>query len=307
MRSSWRAAWGSKLRRQEILFGYAGLIPYTVGLLVFTAGPLVYSFWLSFNRYDVLTPPVLVGLDNYSSRLIGDPLFRKSLSVTAIYSIVSVPLGMIIGYSTALLLNQSLRGLSFWRTVYFLPAIVPGVAATYLFAWLFNADMGLANSLLKAIGVQGPNWFGDPQWALRTFIIMSLWASGGGMIIYLASLQAVPTAFYDAAKIDGANAWQRLWNVTLPMTSPTILFMFIMGLIGSFQTFMGPYIITDGGPVNATLMYVLYLYRHGWQYFNMGYAAALAWVLFAIIFALTLATLKVSGRLVYYEYAGREE
>ena len=239
LRSGWRAAWGSKLRRKEILFGYAGLIPYTVGLLVFTAGPLVYSLWLSFNRYDVLTPPVLVGFDNYSSRLIGDPLFRKSLSVTAIYSIVSVPLGMIIGYSTALLLNQSLRGLSFWRTVYFLPAIVPGVAATYLFAWLFNADMGLANSLLKAIGVQGPNWFGDPQWALRTFVIMSLWASGGGMIIYLASLQAVPTAFYDAAKIDGANAWQRLWNVTLPMTSPTILFMFIMGLIGSFQTFMG--------------------------------------------------------------------
>jgi multiple sugar transport system permease protein len=231
-----------------------------------------------------------------------DPLFWKSLQNTTVYSVVSVPLQVIIGYVMALLLNQKVRGLSFWRTMYYVPSIVPTVATAYLFAWMFNADVGLVNALLKTIGVEGPNWFGDPQWAMRTFILMSLWGAGGGMILYLAALQGVPTDLYDAAKVDGASAWQRLWNVTIPMTSPVILFMFIMGIIGSFQIFTSVFIISQGGPVNATLMYVLYLYRNGWQYFKMGYAATLAWVLFAIIFALTVLTLKLSGRLVYYEY-----
>jgi multiple sugar transport system permease protein len=299
-RDRWRDAWGSKLRRREMLFGYVCLIPYGLGFLVFLAGPLAYSAWLSFNRYDIVTPPVLVGFDNYRNA-IKDPLFWKSLQNTTIYTIVSVPMNVIIGYSVALMLNQKVRGLSFWRAVYYMPSVVPAVATAYLFAWMFNGDVGLVNAALRMIGIQGPNWFGSKQWALPTFIIMNLWGAGGGMVIYLAALQGVPTLLYDAARIDGANDWQRFWNVTVPMTSPAILFMFIMGIIGSFQVFTSVLVITDGAPVNATLMYVLYLYRNGWKYFNMGYAATLAWVLFAIILAVTLLTLKLSGRLVYYE------
>ena len=293
----WRASWRSKLLRQEMLFGYAALIPYLAGFLIFVAGPLAYSLWLSFTQYNILQPPVPVGLDNYAA-LIEDPLMWKSLENTAVYSLVSVPLQVVLGYALALMLNQQVIGLSAWRTVYYVPAVVPIVASAYLFSYLFNVDTGLVNLLLKMVKITGPNWFGSPDWALRTFIIMNLWVSGGGMIVYLAALQGVPTALYDAAKIDGANGWQRLWAVTVPMTSPALLFMFMIGIIGSFQVFTSVFIITSGGPVNATLMYVLYLYRHGWSYLQMGYASALAWVLFAIIFGLTYLSLRVSGRLV---------
>jgi multiple sugar transport system permease protein len=299
----WRGV--SKLRRREMLFGYAALIPYTIGFLVFVAGPLLYSLWLSFNNYQILRPPSWAGLDNYRS-LLEDPLFWKSLQNTAIYSLVSVPLGVVIGYAIALLLNQKVFGLSFWRTVYYVPSIVPVLATSYLFSWMFNSDVGLVNLWLKAIGIRGPNWFGDPSWALPTFIIISLWGAGGGMVLYLAAMQGVSTTLYDAAKVDGASAWQRLWNVTIPMTSPTVLFMFMIGIIGSFQVFTQVFVISGGGPVNATLMYVLYLYMNGWQFFKMGYAAALAWVLFALILVLTLLTLKLSGRLVFYEFAESE-
>jgi multiple sugar transport system permease protein len=284
-----------------MLFAYVGLLPYIVGFLAFVAGPLIYSFWLSFNNYTILKAPRFTGLENYQT-LLDDVLFWKSLEVTATYSLVSVPLHVIIGFALALLLNQSVRGLSFWRTAYYVPAVVPVVATAYLFAWMFNKDGGLVNATLQVFGVSGPNWWGDPAWALWTLILLSLWGAGGGMILYLAAMQAVPTALYDAARVDGANAWQRLWNVTIPMTSPTILFMFMMGMIASFQTFTSVYIVSGGGPVNATLVYVLYIYQNGWQYFKMGYASALAWVLFVIILTLTLVTLKVSGRLVYYEH-----
>jgi multiple sugar transport system permease protein len=294
----------SRVRRQEILFGYAGLIPYLIGFLAFVAGPLIYSFWLSFNNYNILRPPRFIGLANFET-LLNDPLFWQSLKVTATYSILSVPLHVLVGYSLALLLNQKVRALSFWRTAYYVPSIVPAVATAYLFAWMFNVDQGLINGALRLVGIQGPNWFGSVGWALPTFIIMSLWGAGGGMVLYLAAMQQVPTAFYDAAMVDGANAWQRLLNITIPMTSPTILFMFMIGIINSFQTFTAVYLISQGGPVNATLMYVLYIYQNGWQYQKMGYAASLAWVLFVIVLSLTLVTLKLSGRLVYYEHEGR--
>ena len=300
LQGRWRRTWGSRLRRREMLFAYAGLLPYIVGSLLFLVGPLVYSFWLSFTRYKITRPPVVIGLENYQA-LVKDPLFWKSLRITATYAGISVPLGVIIGYSIALLLNQKVRGISLWRTMYYVPSVVPAVATAYLFAWLFDARIGLVNSLLDRIGINGPNWFGDPKWALRTFIIMSLWGAGGGMVLYLAAMQSVPTELYDASKIDGATAWRRLWAVTIPMTSPVILFMLIMGIIGSFQVFTGIFLITRGGPANATLTYVVYLFNNGWQYFKMGYAAALAWVLFLIIMSLTLLTLKLTGRMVYYE------
>lgn len=296
----WRATWRSKLLRGEMLFGYAALIPYLAGFLIFVAGPLAYSLWLSFAQYNIFDPPGPVGLANYAL-LFGDPLMWKSLENTAIYSVVSAPLQVIIGFALALMLNQKVRGLSVWRTIYCVPAVVPVVASAFLFVSLFQDEVGLINRLLKIVNIEGPNWFYSPTWALRTFIIMNLWVSGGGMIVYLAALQRVPTALYDAAKIDGANALQQLWNVTIPMTSPALLFMFMIGIIGSFQFFTSVYFLTSGGPENATLTYVLWFFLNGWTLLRMGYASALAWVLFVIIFSLSYLCLKVFGRLIHYE------
>jgi multiple sugar transport system permease protein len=207
----------------------------------------------------------------------------------------------------ALLLNQRVRGLSVWRTMYFVPSIVPAIASAYLWSWIFNGEWGLANGLLRQVGVAGPKWFNSEEWVLPAFMVMHLWGAGGGLILYLAALQSVPTSLYDAAKVDGASAWQRLWNVTVPMTSPMILFTFLTGMIGSFQVFTAGFIVTNGGPNNASLFYVLYLFRNGWEFFKMGYAAALAWVLLAIMLSLTLLTLLASRRVVYYEYGDRSE
>ena len=184
-----------------------------------------------------------------------------------------------------------------------MPAVVPGLTTAYLFAWMFNSDIGLINGALRMIGIQGPQCFGSREWVLPAFMMMHIWAAGGGLILYLAALQGVPTTLYDAAVVDGANAWQKFWNVTLPMTSPVVFFVFLTGMIGSFQVFTAGYIVTGGGPANASLFYVLYLYRSGWQHFEMGYAASLAWVLFLIIMLLTLLSLRASQRMVYYEFA----
>lgn len=300
-----RAWWQSPLARKEALEGLLGLLPWFLGFIAFTAGPLLFSTYISFTDFPILKGPRWIGLENYQS-MVMDDLFWKSLRVTAVYTLMAVPIGVIIGYAMALLLNQKIFGLAFWRTAYYVPAVVPAVAASYLWAWMFNPDFGVINGLLARIGVAGPKWFGSEQWVLPAFIIMNLWGAGGGLVLYLAAMQGVPTTLYDAAKVDGANAWQRLWHITLPMTSPVILFTFLTGLIGSVQVFTAGFLITDGGPNNASLFYVLYLYRVGWKYFKMGYASALGWVLFMIILALTIITLRVSGRLVYYE-SGEEE
>lgn len=300
-----RSWWQSPQTRKEALEGLVCLLPWIIGFLAFTAGPLIYSGYISLTDYPILQEPKWVGLENFQS-MFSDDLFWKSLRVTALYTLVAVPGGVIIGYSIALLLNQQIFGLSFWRTAYYVPAVVPAVATAYLWAWMFNPDFGIINGFLLRLGVEPPKWFGSEEWVLPAFIIMSLWGAGGGLVLYLAALQGVPTSLYDAAKVDGANAWHRLRHVTLPMTSPVILFTFLTGLIGSFQVFTAGFLITNGGPNNASLFYVLYLYRVGWRYFKMGYASALGWVLFAIIMVLTLITLRASGRLVYYESSDEE-
>ncbi len=294
--------WWQTLKGREALAGYIGISPWLLGFLLWGVGPMLLSAYYSLTEYNILSPPQFRGLDNYIKMATRDKLLLQSLRVTAIYALVTVPLGVMVGYGLALLLNQKTKGLSFWRTGFYLPAVVPGVATAYLFAYVFAHQYGLADSILQTIGVsQPPNWFGSTKWALPTLMILSLWGAGGGLILYLASLQGVPTALYDAAKVDGASAWQQLWNVTLPMTSPVILFTLIMGIINSFQVFTSAFIITDGGPVNSTLFYVLYLYRKGWQQLEMGYAAGLAWILFIIILALTILVLRTSSRYVYYE------
>ena len=295
----------SALRRREELSGYLLLSPWIIGFIVFVLGPVIACFYLSFTRYEIVTPPVFVGAANYRKMFTNDPLFWQALRVTSVYSFVSVPLGLVAGLAIAILLNQGVRGLAVFRTVFYLPAVVSGVAVALMWTWLFNPDLGLVNSLLRNIGIQGPKWFLSPRWALPTLIITSLWGVGGGMVIYLAGLQGVPTALYEAAELDGAGAFSKFLNITIPMISPVIFFNLIMGVIGSFQSFTSAYIITDGGPMNATLFYILYLYRQAFQYYKMGYGSAMAWVLAIIIMLLTLLLFRTAGQQVYYEGALR--
>lgn len=278
-------------------------MPWLIGFVGLTTYPLLSSLYYSFTSYPLLAGPTWAGLSNYR-QLIRDPFFWKSLRITFIFVAVVVPGTVIIGYAIALLLSQRVRWLRVWRTVYFLPSIVPSITAAFMWAFILNGRYGFVNGALNNIGIDGPKWFGSERWVLPAFVIMTLWTAGGGMILYLAALQQVPQELYDAAKVDGANAWRRLVHISIPMTSPVILFTFITGVIGSFQIFTAGFIITQGGPNNASLFYVLLLYRTAWQGFQMGYASAMAWVLALIMMGLTAVTLLVARRVVYYEFAG---
>jgi len=260
------------------------------------------SLFLSFTKTDLLTGTKWLGLGNYKHLFFEDPLFPQALKVTAIYSFGSVPLTTTLALLIALMLNQNIKLRGAWRTLYYMPSIVSGVAVSIIWAWMFNPRFGLINAALKGIGIANPpRWIFSEEWALPAFILMSLWGAGSNMLLYLAGLQGIPTPLYDAAKVDGANAFQRLLNVTLPMLSPTIFFNLIMNVIGSFQIFTQSYIMTQGGPNNATLTMVLFLYRKAFQQFRHGYASSIAWVLFGIIMALTLLVLRSSALWVYYE------
>ncbi|MFQ6097537.1 MAG: ABC transporter permease subunit, partial [Armatimonadota bacterium] len=286
--------------RAEHAAGYLFASPWLVGFTIVTAGPIVASIILSFCRYDVLQPPQFVGLANYRDMLFHDPLFWKSLGNTW-YMVLGVPLGMVVGLGVAMLLNTNVRGLSGYRTAYYLPAIVPTVASSILWMWVLNPQYGLINVGIKgAFGAAGPNWLTDPAWAKPSIILMGLWAAGQGMIIWLAGLKGIPRQLYEAAEIDGAGPFRQFLHVTLPMLSPYIFFNLIMGIIGTFQIFNQAYIMTQGGPVDSTLFYVYYLFNNGFRYFQMGYASALAWALFLLILALTLVQLRLAPKWVHY-------
>ncbi|MGI4789722.1 MAG: carbohydrate ABC transporter permease [Janthinobacterium lividum] len=286
---------------KKSLVGYAFIAPWIIGFLTFTAYPFLTSVYLSFTRYDIVTKPVWVGMANYHTLLTGDPLFWKSLGVTFEFALVAVPLGVIFGVVLALLLNLDLRGMGLYRTIFFLPSILPTVATSVVFLWLFNPEIGLINRFLRTIGVTGPEWLQSPQWALPSLVLLSLWAVGGSMVIYLAGLKDIPTHLYEAATIDGANAWQRLRHVTLPMLSPVIFFNLVMGLIGVFQYFTEAYVMTQGGPEDSTHFYALYLFETAWRYLDMGYASAMAWVLFLVIMTITGFLFLTQRRWVHYE------
>lgn len=286
---------------RKSLTGYAFIAPWIIGFLAFTAYPFLSSVYLSFTRYDIVTPPVWVGAANYHTLLTGDALFWKSLGVTFKFALIAVPLGIILGVSLALLLNLDLRGMGLYRTIFFLPSILPTVATSVVFLWIFNPEIGLINRLLRAVGVTGPEWLQSPQWALPSLVLLSLWAVGGSMVIYLAGLKDIPAHMYEAATIDGANAWQRLRHVTLPLLSPVIFFNLVMGLIGVFQYFTEAYIMTQGGPEDSTHFYALYLFERAWRYLDMGYASAMAWVLFLIIMTITGLLFWTQRRWVHYE------
>lgn len=283
------------------LLGYAFISPWLIGFLVFTAGPFLASIFLSFTRYNIVTPPVWVGTANYRILLHEDPLFWKALSVTFRFALAAVPLGILGGVTLALLLNQEVGGISVFRTIFFLPSIVPTVATSIIFLWILNPEIGLVNGLLHHFGIVGPAWLQDKSWALWSLVLMSLWGVGGSMVIYLAGLKDIPRHLYEAAIIDGANAWHRLRHVTLPMLTPVIFFNLIMGVIGSFQYFTETYIMTQGGPEDSTLFYALYLFQRAWRYLDMGYASAMAWVLLVIIMALTGLLFRTQRKWVHYE------
>jgi multiple sugar transport system permease protein len=286
------------------MHGYLFIAPAVLGFLIWVAGPMLFSAWLSLTEWDLLSPPEFVGLSNYQA-MFQDALFWKSLRVTAYFTLVSVPLFQALAFAVALLMNVKVRGILLFRTIFYLPSIVPVVANALLWAWVFNSDFGLLNAAMRAIGLPKVLWLQDPSWAMPALITMSLWGIGGAMLIYLAGLQGVPQQLYEAAEIDGASHWHRFRHVTIPMMSPVIFFNLLLGLIGALQTFTQGYIITNGGPQNSTLFYALYLYRRAFTDFKMGYAAALAWVLFTIVLVLSVLVFRYLGRQVYYEDEGR--
>ncbi len=293
---------------REAVEGYIFIMPWLLGFLIFMLGPISASLYFSFTKYELARPPIFQGLTNYAN-LFHDRLFYQSLKVTSIYTFVSVPLSITLSFLTALMLNQKVRFLGTLRTIYYLPNLIPLVASAMLWVWILNPEFGLLNTFLKQfLGIQGPLWLHHTKWALPSFIMMSLWASiGGPMLIYLAGLQGIPTELYEAASIDGANARQQFRHITIPQMTPVIFFNLVMGIIGSFQVFAQGYLMTQGGPRYATLFYVLYLYNNAFKWFKMGYASALAWVLFIIIMAFTALIFKSSTAWVYYagELKGR--
>ena len=292
----------SKARRREITVGYLCLSPWLIGFIVLTAGPIIASLIISFLDYDMVHPAVFVGLQNYKKMFFEDPLFWKSIKATGYYTLLVVPLNLVGALIIAILMNQNLRFMNLFRTIYYLPSVLSGVAVALLWSWVFNKDFGVLNYLLdKLFGIYGPNWLGDENWVIPALAIMSLWGVGGGMVIFLAGLQGIPTQLYEAARIDGATSWQEFWRITIPLLTPTIFYHLITSIIGTWQVFTQAYVMTQGGPNYASLFYVLYVYFNAFVWFKMGYACALAWILFIVILFCTILVFRSSSYWVYYE------
>jgi multiple sugar transport system permease protein len=283
------------------MVGLAFVSPWLVGFLLFTLLPVVLSFYYSLCDYSLLEGPLYRGADNYRE-LMRDAVFWKAMGNTIYYAGISLPLGMIVALGVALLLNSKIRGLSIYRTIVFLPSLVPAVASAMLWSWLFNSKLGLINFLLLKLGVSDPpGWLTDVRWAMPALILMSVWGVGNTVVIYLAGLQDVPRELYEAADLDGASTLRKIWHVTLPCISPVIFFNLIMGIIGSLQVFGVPYIMTGGGPARSTYFFTMYLYDNAFVYLKMGYASAMAWVQLLIVLALTGLAFWSSKRWVHHQ------
>ncbi len=296
-------------RRQWHYF-WLGLLfasPWIIGFLVFTVYPFFSSLYFSLTAYDLFNPPQWVGLDNYK-QIMSDERFYKSINNTLFMAFISVPISLASSLVIALMLNFKVKGINFYRTIFYLPAVIPVVASALLWTWMLNPDFGLINMFLRAVGLPDPAWLMDPRYTKPSLILMGLWGSGAGALIFLAALQGVPQQYYEAAQVDGANGWHRFWRITIPALSPIILFQLIMGLIGAFQIFTESYILAGGksvsgsigGPDQSLLFYAVNLYQEAFMNLKMGYASALAWILFIIVMAITLVLLKTSRRWVYY-------
>jgi len=292
---------GLSLSRREAMWAYILISPWLIGFVWLTAGPMITSAVFSFAEYDLLNPLRLIGLANWRYMFTQDPLFWHSLRVTLTFSVVALPAGLVLGLALALLLNAKVPGLTIWRTVYYMPSVVSGVAVAVLWNQVFNPRFGIINWILSWFGIRGPGWLGSPDWALPALIIMALWGVGGGMIIYLAGLQSIPTTLYEAATIDGATMLQRFTHITLPLITPVIFYNLVIGIIGTFQYFTNAFVMTNGGPANATLFYNLYLYNNTFRYQRLGYGSALAWLLLFMVLIMTGLVFRSSSAWVYYE------
>lgn len=274
--------------------------PWLIGFVVLTIIPMISSFVISFTEWNVLTSPKFVGFDNYIN-VFTDPLFYKSLRVTLVYTLFSVPINVVLSLLIAILLNSNIKCINLYRTIYYLPAVVSGVVVALLWKWIFNSEFGLLNNFLLLFGIQGPKWLTSEFWVMPAMIIMSIWGIGGGIILYLSGLQGIPGYLYESARLDAANWWTRLTKITIPSMSPVLLFTTLTGVIGGLQTFTSAYVMTDGGPNNQSLFYAYYVYKHAFTWKQMGKACALAWILFIVIFIVTIILLKISTYKVYYE------
>ena len=289
----------TKKDKRNLLKVLAFISPWIVGFLVFTVYPVVVSFYYSFCDYSVFEKPVWTGLDNYME-LFTDGVFWQSLWNTFYYSLLALPLGIIVAFLISLLLNTKSRGMTFFRTFFYIPTLVPLVALAILWMWILNGQFGLINYFLSLLGIRGPNWLNDKYLVIPALVFMGLWTTGRTMVVLLASLQDVPVTLYEAADIDGASFFQKTLKITLPMISSIIFFNIIMGIIGSLQIFAEPYIMTGGGPGRASTFYSLYLYQKAFEDYQMGYASAMAWILFIIILLLTVYANRISKKFVYY-------
>ena len=296
----------SPAQKREAMLFYLTVSPWIIGFLLFTFIPMAISLYLSFTRWNVLQPPVWIGLQNYVDMFTNDANFYQSLKVTILYTITAVPLQMIVALFLAILLNEATRAVGFFRTAFYIPSIVASVASAVLWTWIFNPRFGPLNGLLRSLGLYAPNWFNDPNYALPALVIMSVWGVGGQMLIFLAGLKGIPRSLYEAAEVDGAGRPTRFFRITLPMLSPTLFFNLIMSMIGAFQTFDAAFVISTaragqiGAPQKSTLFYLLHLYQQGFGFLNMGYASALAWVLFLLILAVTVVVNYSSKKWVFY-------
>lgn len=291
----------SKRKWREALVAYSFIAPWIVGFVIFTGGPIIASFVLSFFRWKIITPPRYLGLDNYIEMFTSDEWFRLSIGVTLKYLVLHVPLAQLLALVLALLLNQRVRLLGLWRTIFYLPAVVSGVAGSVLWMWMYHDQLGIVNNLLLALGGTSRNWLYDTDVVLGALVVKSLWNVGVPMVIYLAALQGLPQSLYEAAAIDGAGERVKFLRLTLPLLSPAIFFNVVIGVITGIQTFAEPYVMTKGGPENATLFLGLYLYQSAFSFLNMGYASAMAWTMFLVILVLTICQFKLAGRWVHYD------
>lgn len=288
-------------RKVEAILGLVFVSPYLIHFVVLQAGTIVYSLYLSFFDSDMLTKMDFIGLDNYRYLFQNEPLFGQALKVTAIYTFVAVPVATILSMSIAVLLNQNLKYQGVFRTLYYMPAVVSGVAVALVWMWVLHPDYGLSAAVFEFLGMKSPRWFWSEEWALPGLIMISLWGTGTNMLLYLAGLQSIPTQLLEAARIDGASSSRVFFSITIPLLTPTIFFNVILNIIGSFQVFVPAYVLTSGGPNNATLTMVLLIYRKAFQNFHFGYASSIAWVLFIIILFFSLLVFRSSDRWVYYE------
>ena len=299
-----RRRWG--LSQRKAIEGYLYISPFLLGFLLFILGPALASAYISLTDYNILSAPNFIGLANYVKAFRGDPLFWTSMGNTLYYAVIAVPLSLLGALGCAILLNQEMKLRAIFRTMFFLPSITPIVASTLLWIWILNPEFGLLNYTLSLVGIQGPKWLGSIEWAKPSLILMYLWGSmgGGAMIIFLAGLQGVPHELHESAAIDGANAWHRFTNITIPMLTPSIFLNLVLGLIGGLRVFTVAFVATNGGPSYATYFFILHLFNQAFQYLEMGYGSALAWIFTFLVLTLTAVEFRLSARWVYY--AGQE-